>query len=75
MLSEHLVVQILRLTPDPLLMNALNTVNLAAAVLLTSTETARELGVPESRWIYALGGAGTSDSADCESTLGLCVVK
>ncbi|RMZ77389.1 hypothetical protein DV738_g4349, partial [Chaetothyriales sp. CBS 135597] len=48
--------------PYPLLMNAFNTVNLAGAVLLTSTEFARELGVPESKWIYALGGAGTEDS-------------
>ncbi|RMD40494.1 hypothetical protein DV735_g4635, partial [Chaetothyriales sp. CBS 134920] len=49
---------------NPLLMNAFNTVNLAGAVLLTSTEYARELGVPESKWIYALGGAGTEDSHD-----------
>ncbi|KAL1961836.1 hypothetical protein VTN77DRAFT_1005 [Rasamsonia byssochlamydoides] len=48
--------------PYPLLMNAFNTVNLAAACLLTSTEYARQLGVPESRWIYPLGGAGTKDS-------------
>ena len=47
-------------------MNAFNTVNLGGAVILTSTEYARELGVPESKWIYALGGAGTSDSGDCE---------
>jgi hypothetical protein len=51
---------------DPLLMNAFNNVNLAAAVLLTSVEFARELGVPESKWIYPLGGAGTRDSYDCE---------
>ncbi|RMZ90602.1 hypothetical protein DV736_g2164, partial [Chaetothyriales sp. CBS 134916] len=50
--------------PYPLLMNAFNTINLAGAVLLTSTEFARELGVPESKWIYALGGAGTRDSDD-----------
>ncbi|KAK0276805.1 hypothetical protein LTR35_010199 [Friedmanniomyces endolithicus] len=41
----------------PLLMNAFNTVNLAAACILTSVEHARELGIPEDRWIYALGGA------------------
>ncbi|TKA69245.1 hypothetical protein B0A55_04268 [Friedmanniomyces simplex] len=51
-------------TPYPLLMNAFNTVNLAAACILTSTEHARELGIPEDRWIYALGGAGTRDSND-----------
>ncbi|WEW58666.1 hypothetical protein PRK78_004134 [Emydomyces testavorans] len=51
--------------PYPLLMNAFNTVNLAAACLLTSTEEARKLGVPESRWIYPLAGAGTADSDNC----------
>ncbi|OCL03137.1 hypothetical protein AOQ84DRAFT_326442 [Glonium stellatum] len=50
--------------PYPLLMNAFNTVNLAGACLLTSTDYAEELGIPESRWIYPLGGAGTSDSSD-----------
>lgn len=48
--------------PYPLLMNAFNNVNLAGACLLTSTEYARELGIPESRWVYPLGGAGTDDS-------------
>ncbi|KAK6528542.1 hypothetical protein TWF281_009783 [Arthrobotrys megalospora] len=48
--------------PYPLLMNAFNNINLAGAVILTSTEFAKELGVPESKWIYALGGAGTQDS-------------
>lgn len=46
---------------DPLLMNAFNTVNLAAAVLLTSAENARELGVPEDKWVYPLGGAGRKE--------------
>nr|POE75136.1 hypothetical protein CFP56_63371 [Quercus suber]POE94785.1 hypothetical protein CFP56_17022 [Quercus suber] len=49
---------------DPLLMNAFNTVNLAAACIVTSTEYARELGIPESKWVYPLGGAGTKDSSD-----------
>ncbi|KAK2614668.1 hypothetical protein N8I77_001474 [Diaporthe amygdali] len=44
-----------------LLMNAFNTVNLAAAVVLTSTENARELGVPEDKWVYPLGGAGRKE--------------
>ncbi|KAJ6260116.1 LOW QUALITY PROTEIN: hypothetical protein Dda_4337 [Drechslerella dactyloides] len=48
--------------PYPLLMNAFNTVNLAAAVILTSTEHAARLGVPEHKWIYPLGAAGTQDS-------------
>ena len=50
--------------PYPLLMNAFNTVNLAATCLLTSTKYAAELGIPESKWIYPLAGAGTQDSAD-----------
>ncbi|KAH8815474.1 hypothetical protein F5884DRAFT_180194 [Xylogone sp. PMI_703] len=50
--------------PYPLLMNAFNTVNLAGACLLTSTDLAEELGVPKEKWIYPLGGAGTSDSND-----------
>ena len=50
--------------PYPLLMNAFNTVNLAGAVILTSTSIARQLDIPESRWIYPLGGAGTSDASE-----------
>jgi hypothetical protein len=59
---------------DPLLMNAFNNVNLAAAVLLTSTEFARELGIPESKWIYPLGGAGTRDSYECEYISGATII-
>ena len=54
---------------DPLLMNAFNNVNLAGACILTSTDYARELGIPEDRWIYPLGGAGTSDSGNCKCPL------
>lgn len=43
-------------------MNAFNTVNLAGACILTSTEYAKELGIPENRWVYPLAGAGTQDS-------------
>jgi acetyl-CoA acetyltransferase len=43
-------------------MNAFNTVNLAGAVILTSASFAKSLGVPSSKWIYPLGGAGTKDS-------------
>lgn len=50
---------------DPLLMNAFNNVNLAAACVVTSVEYAKEIGVPESKWIYVLGGAGTRDK-DCK---------
>lgn len=46
-------------------MNAFNTVNMAAACLLTSTEHAKKLGIPEDRWIYVLGGAGTEESKKC----------
>ncbi|KAL4807029.1 hypothetical protein BDV18DRAFT_136694 [Aspergillus unguis] len=49
-------------SPYPLLMNAFNTVNLAAACIVTTTTFARELGIPEDKWIYPLGGAGTADS-------------
>ena len=49
-------------------MNAFNTINLAGAVLLTNTDIAKQLGIPESKWVYPLGGAGTRDSYDCKST-------
>lgn len=51
---------------DPLLMNAFNNINLAAACIMTSVDFARELGVPEEKWIYPLGGAGTRDSDECK---------
>lgn len=54
-------------------MNAFNTVNLAAACVLTSIEYAKKLGIPQSRWIYPLGGAGTSESADCRSLIKLFI--
>ncbi|PBP17674.1 acetyl-CoA acetyltransferase [Diplocarpon rosae] len=41
--------------PYPLRMNAFNNVNLAGACILTSTEYATELGIPEDKWIYPLG--------------------
>ncbi|KAF2132888.1 acetyl-CoA acetyltransferase [Dothidotthia symphoricarpi CBS 119687] len=49
-------------SPYPLLMNAFNTVNLASAVILTTTRIATSLNIPPSKWIYPLGGAGTRDS-------------
>ena len=52
---------------DPLLMNAFNIVNLAAACVVTSTEYARELDIPESKWIYPRSGAGYRDSDQCKS--------
>lgn len=48
--------------PYPLLMNAFNNVDLAAAVVVTSVGTAKRLGVPKEKWVYVLGAAGTSDS-------------
>jgi hypothetical protein len=51
-------------------MNAFNTINLAGAVILTSTDVAKELGVPESKWIYPLGGAGSSDADQCKNSFG-----
>ena len=50
--------------PYPLYMNALLNVNQAAAVVLADVEAARTLGVPEGRWIYVWGGAGSKDSSD-----------
>lgn len=47
--------------PYPLLMNAFNTVNLAAAVILTSAKIASDLGVPEEKRVYLLGGAGRKE--------------
>ncbi|KAI7329352.1 hypothetical protein KC354_g18435, partial [Hortaea werneckii] len=48
----------------PMLMNAFNNVNLAAACIVTSAGFARDLGVAEAKWVYPLGGAGTRDSYD-----------
>jgi hypothetical protein len=60
---------------DPLLMNAFNNVNLAGACLLTSTEFAQELGISEDRWVYPLGGAGTSDSKNCTYQVRIIVLS
>lgn len=50
---------------DPLLMNAFNAVNLSAACVLTSTDYARELGIPETKWVYPRSGAGYRDTDRC----------
>ena len=47
-------------------MNAFNNVNMAASCLITSSTYAKELGIPESQWVYPLGGAGTQDADDCQ---------
>lgn len=46
-------------------MNAFNAVNLAAACVLTTTEYAQKLQIPEDKWIYPLSGAGYKDSDYC----------
>lgn len=49
-------------------MNAFNTVNLGAACIVTSTEHAKQLQIPESKWIYPLGGAGFKERDLCMLT-------
>jgi acetyl-CoA C-acetyltransferase len=46
--------------PYPKLMNAIMQVDQGAALLLTGSETARELGIPEEKWVY-LHGCGDAD--------------
>lgn len=65
---EASLLKVLAMHPDPLLMNAFNTVNLAAACILTSVENARRLGVPEEKWVYPLGGAGRKEKERCKSS-------
>lgn len=48
-------------------MNAFNGVNLAAACIITSTELALKLRVPQEKWVYLNGGAGSNDSSDCKT--------
>lgn len=63
---KSLISQCLPTSPptDPLLQNAFNTVNLASSILICSLATARSLGIPDSKLIYPLGGAGTQDPTD-----------
>jgi acetyl-CoA C-acetyltransferase len=42
-------------------MNAMNQINQSATVLLASVEYARELGVPEEKWVYLHGCADASE--------------
>lgn len=42
-------------------MNAIMTVDQGAAIILTSTERARELGIPESKWVYVRGCGDAND--------------
>jgi acetyl-CoA C-acetyltransferase len=41
--------------PYPKLMNAIIEVDQGAAVIVTGSETARELGIPEEKWVYLHG--------------------
>lgn len=47
--------------PYPKLLNAIMEVDQSAGVLVASVRKARELGVPESRWVYLHGCADASD--------------
>jgi acetyl-CoA C-acetyltransferase len=47
--------------PYPKYMNAIMDVDQAAALLLTSVETARRLGIPEKKWVYVCGGGDAFD--------------
>jgi acetyl-CoA C-acetyltransferase len=47
--------------PYPKLLNAIMEVDQSAAVILASEEKARELGVPESQWVYLHGCADAAD--------------
>jgi acetyl-CoA acetyltransferase len=50
--------------PYPKLLNALLSVDQAAAVIVTSAEVAARLGVPEDRWVHPWGGAGAAEPDD-----------
>jgi acetyl-CoA C-acetyltransferase len=47
--------------PYPKRMNAIMEVNQSAAVLLTGSETAKELGIPAEKWVYVHGGGEAND--------------
>lgn len=50
--------------PYPKLMNALLSVDQAAAVIVTSAEVAARLGLDPDRLVYPVGGAGAADAHD-----------
>jgi acetyl-CoA C-acetyltransferase len=47
--------------PYPKRMNAIIEVDQAAAVIMTGSQTARELGIPEDRWVYLWGCGDAND--------------
>ena len=49
--------------PYPKYLNAVLATDQAAAFLMTSVEAARELGVPEERWVYYRGGSDAVEEA------------
>ena len=52
--------------PHPRRMVARDQANQAAAVLIASVGKAREMGVPESKWVYLHGGADTKERTPIE---------
>ena len=48
--------------PYPKLMNSNSAVDMGAALLMTSVEKARALGIPESQWVYPWSGANAHDT-------------
>ncbi|MEO8457320.1 MAG: acetyl-CoA acetyltransferase [Chloroflexota bacterium] len=47
--------------PYPKLMNAIMEVDQAAAVIITGSETAKALGIPEDKWVYVHGCGEAND--------------
>src|SRR2546426_1248512 len=47
--------------PYPKLMNAIIETDQAAALIMTGSRTARELGIPEDRWVYLRGCGDATD--------------
>ena len=50
--------------PYPKSLTANPFVNQGAALLVTDADTARALGIPETRWVHPLGGAGADEPTD-----------
>lgn len=47
--------------PYPKMMNSNSAVDMASSLILCSVAKARELGIPESRWVYPLAGTDAQD--------------
>ncbi|MCB1646078.1 MAG: acetyl-CoA acetyltransferase [Pseudomonadales bacterium] len=47
--------------PYPKLMNSNNAVDMSAALIMCSVEKARELGIPEAKWVYPWAGTDGHD--------------